>query len=112
MEGPRKLNADALELLFTDAVAGIEVLSISPLPEKAVMYLLAPLVGDAKGLSGRLCSKLHFRKNNMRIRITITYKKEKNHKAQIDILIGNVGSLLLGILSLMFSFSPVNASTV
>lgn len=80
VDGPRKLKADALELLFTDVVAVIEGFSISPPPEKAVMYLLVPLVGDAKGLSGRLCSKLHFRKNDMRMRIALTYNKEKYHK--------------------------------
>ena len=79
VEAPRKPKADALELLFTDAAAVIEVFSISPLPEKAVMYLLAPLVGDAKGLSGRLCSKLHCR-NVMRMRITLAHNKDENHK--------------------------------
>lgn len=39
--------------------------------EKAVKYSPQPLVGDAKGLSGRLCSKLHL--NNF---INIFYQKQ------------------------------------
>lgn len=57
---------EVIRLLLTEAAAEMAPLvaaflsAASPAPlEKAEKYSPAALVGDAKGLSGRLCSKLH-----------------------------------------------------
>lgn len=46
-------------MLAVVAEASDESLASEDKTGKADMYSRAPLVGEAKGLSGRLCSKLH-----------------------------------------------------
>lgn len=57
-------KGDALELLSAEVGARFDNASTPPSPtavllENEVKYSRPPFLGEAKGLSGRLCSKLH-----------------------------------------------------